>query len=149
MHSPFAFSPAHTTTTTTETVTKSRASSQASIYSPAPSRRKEEDHEDIKSHNHCGVGSDIRICSINKSKHWRIMLVSLISDSSPASEASRLIYGRVGNNHLDQESWSLVTDCVPNGYCQADDTATGAGTCQPKRCRRDIVSLLCASTNIG
>ena len=47
------------------------------------------------------------------------------------------------NNHLDQESWSLVTDCVPNAYCEAD------GTCQPKRCRRDIVSLLCASTNIG
>jgi len=38
------------------------------------------------------------------------------------------------NTHLDQESWSLVTDCIPSAYCEVD------GTCQPKRCRRDIVS---------
>jgi len=40
------------------------------------------------------------------------------------------------NTHLDQESWSLVTDCIPSAYCEVD------GTCQPKRCRRDIVRLL-------
>lgn len=59
---------------------------------------------------------------------------------------SRLTRFRQANNHLDAETWSLVTDCVPSAYCAED------GTCQPKRCRKDIVghaaelSLLCLLT---
>jgi hypothetical protein len=58
------------------------------------------------------------------------MLVSRPLGETPATNSPSQ-----ANNHLDQESWSLVTDCIPSAYCEAD------GTCQPKRCRRDIVSL--------
>ena len=75
----------------------------------------------------------------NQIQHRRSLLVSFISfydKQMPGAELNAIFLCRQGNNHLDAETWSLVTDCVPSGYCTAE------GTCQPKRCRKDIVSIL-------